>query len=210
MIGAKAHAIFAQRGARRLIEILHLALDPRALQHAKRFDQLECDAARNAGDVFGLGEFEQRPEQFLDMRLQPEIEPVLHRLARRAVQPLVGDDAQPRMQRIIRRHQFGDCIAGPAQRAVGGEHELIVGRRGQFFGARIDLAGERLLRRRLQRLGVGTGFRCVGRKGESVEPANHMALNNHVAGLANFRIQNGVLPQAAHQYTGTAINETLR
>ena len=37
-----------------------------------------------------------------------------------------------------------------------------------------------------------------------------MAFHGHFAGLADFRTQNGILPQAAHQYTGTAINETLR
>jgi len=37
-----------------------------------------------------------------------------------------------------------------------------------------------------------------------------MPLDDHFAGLADFRVQHGVFPQAAHQYTGTAINETLR
>jgi hypothetical protein len=36
-----------------------------------------------------------------------------------------------------------------------------------------------------------------------------MALDDHFAGFADFRVQNAVLPQAAHQYTGTTINETL-
>ena len=78
------------------------------------------------------------------MRLQPQIEPGLHRLARRAAQPLVGDDAQPRMQRVVGRDQFGHRVAGPADGAVGGQHELIVGRRRQFLGARVDFAGQRL------------------------------------------------------------------
>ena len=37
-----------------------------------------------------------------------------------------------------------------------------------------------------------------------------MAFYDHFAGLADFGIQNAVLPQAAHQYTGTPVNETLR
>jgi len=37
-----------------------------------------------------------------------------------------------------------------------------------------------------------------------------MALYDHFAGLADFRIQHRVFPQAAHQYTGPAVNETLR
>ena len=150
------------------------------------------------------------PEQLFDMRLQVQVEAGLHGFARRAGEAIVGDDAQPRMQRVVGRDQFGHRIAGPADGAVGGQHELIVGGCGELFGARVDLAGQHLLRRRLQRLGIGARFRCIRRKGESVEAADRMAFHDHFAGLANFRIQNTVLPQAAHQYTGTAVNETLR
>ena len=37
-----------------------------------------------------------------------------------------------------------------------------------------------------------------------------MALDDHLTRLADFRIQHRVFPQAAHQYTGPAVNETLR
>ena len=144
------------------------------------------------------------------MRLQPQIEPRLHRLARRAVQPLVGDDAQSRMQRVVGGHELRDRIAGPADGAVRCQHELIVGGGGQFFGTRIDLARQHLLRSRLQRLGVAAGFRRIWREGKAVETTDDVALDDHFAGLADFSIQNRVLPQAAHQYTGTTVNETLR
>ena len=210
MIGAEAHAVFAQRGARGLVEILHLGGDLRALQHAERLDQLERDAARNAGDVLGLGEPEQRPQQFFDMRLQPQIEPRLHGFARRAGQPIVGNDAQRGCSASSAATSF--ATASPVQRMVPSDvsTNCVVGRRGEFFGARVDLAGQHLLCCRLQRLGVGSCFRRIWRKGESVEAADRMAFNDHFAGLADFRIQNTVLPQAAHQYTGTAVNETLR
>ena len=58
--------------------------------------------------------------------------------------------------------------------------------------------------------GVAAGFGRVRGKGKAVEPADGVALDDHFAGLADFRSQYTVLPQAAHQYTGTAINETLR
>ena len=114
------------------------------------------------------------------------------------------------MQRVLGCDKLGNGIASPADRAIGGQNELIVGCRAQLFGTRVDLAGQRLLRGRLQGFRIGTGLCRVGREGESVEAADHMALNDDFAGLADFRIQNAVLPQAAHQYTGTTINETLR
>ncbi len=78
VIGAEAHAVFAQARPRRLIEILHLGRDLGTLEHAQRLDQLKGDAARDAGDVLGFGKVEQRSEQLSDMRLQPQIEPRLH------------------------------------------------------------------------------------------------------------------------------------
>ena len=90
-------------------------------------------------------------EQPLDMRLEPEIEPRLHRLARRAGELLVGDDAHARLAARPRRRSA--CRpAAPIQRmrAVGGQHELRVGRLRELGGARVDLAGQRLLRRGLQ------------------------------------------------------------
>ena len=210
VIGAEAHAVFSQGRAGRLVEVLHLGRDLRTFQHAQGLDQLEGDAARDPGDVAGLGEIEQRPEQFFNMRLQPQVEPRLHRIAWRAAQPFIRNDPDPRVQRVVRRHDSRHRIAGPANRTIGGQHELIIGRGRQLLGAGVDFAGQGLLRGCLQGLGVGAGLGRVGRKGESIEPADYMAFHDHFAGLADFRIQHGVFPQAAHQYTGTTINETLR
>ena len=138
-----------------------------ALQHAERLGELERDAARDAGDVLGRGQREQRPEQLLDMRLEPEIEPRLHGVARRAGQMLVGEDAHARAQHVVARGELADRLAEPADAAVGGEHELLVGRMRQLGGARIDLAGERLLRGGAQRLAFGSGGGGVGGELES-------------------------------------------
>ena len=67
-------------------------------------------------------------EQPLDVVLEPEIEPRLHRLARGAGELLVGDDAHARPQHVVAGDQLADRRAGPAHRAVGGQHELAVGR----------------------------------------------------------------------------------
>ena len=84
VVGAEAHAVFAQAGALGLFQPLHVVGDPLPVEHAERFDQLERDAARDAGDVGRGREFEQRAEQLLDVRLEPVLEPRLDRFARRA------------------------------------------------------------------------------------------------------------------------------
>ncbi len=143
------------------------------------------------------------------MRLEPELEPGLHLLTRRTGEALVGDDADARMQRLLRGSQARHGVAGPADGAVGGQHELLVRRIAQFFGARVDLAGEHRLRCSLQGFRIGACFRRIRCKGEAIEAADDMAFDDDFAGLADFSIQARVLPQAAHQYTGPAINETL-
>ena len=114
------------------------------------------------------------------------------------------------MQRVVRGDELGDRIAGPADGAVGGQHEMLVRRIGQLLSPGLDLASQRLLGGSLQGLGFRASLSGVGREGESIEATDRVPFNDHFAGLADFRIQNTVLPQAPHQYTGTTINETLR
>ena len=86
------------------------------------------------------GEREQRPEQLLQMRLEPEIEPRLHGVARRAGQMLVGENAHARLQHIVARGELADRLAEPADAAVGGEHELLVRRVPTSFSARASIS----------------------------------------------------------------------
>ena len=210
MIGAEAHAVFAQRRARRLVEALDLFRHLLALQHAERFDQLEGDAARHAGDVFGGGQREQRRQQFLDMGLEPEVEPGLHQFARRTGQMFVGENAHARPQGVVAGGQLADQFAGPAQRAVIGQHDLLVRRLRQFGGARLDLAGQHFLRGGVERLGFGAGRgRGVGRKHEAVEPANHMAFDRYFTGFSDFSFKHRVLSQPPHQHAGAAVHEAF-
>jgi hypothetical protein len=198
MIGAEADAVLAQARSRRLVEALHLFGDLLPLEHAERLDDLEGDAAGDAGDVLGGGERKQRAEQPLDVGLEPEVEPRLHRVARRAAEQLVGDHAQPRTQYVIARAQLADRRADPAHGAVGVEHELALRRLLQLGGAGVDLAGQRTARGSLQRFCFGARRRRIGNKREPVETADLMPLNHNFAGLFDFSFQCRVLAQPPH------------
>ena len=76
MVRAEAHTVLAQDRACRLIESFDFLGHFLPFEHAKRFHQLKCNTARHAGHVVGRGQREQGREQFLDMRLQPEVESV--------------------------------------------------------------------------------------------------------------------------------------
>ncbi len=170
---------------------------------------LKGDAARDAGNVLGFRQLEQWAEQLRQVRLEKQVEPGLHALARRAGQTVVGDQANARLQHIVRGGQFAHRIAHPAQRAVGGERELIVGSAAELGRARVDFARQRLLRSSLQRLGLGAGLGGIGREHESVETTDGVALDDYVASFADLCFQRRIFPQAPHQYTGAAINETF-
>jgi len=78
------------------------------------------------------------------------------------------------------------------------------------FSARgVDLAGQRLLRRRLQGLRIASGFRRIGRK---VNPSRRRItwLQRSLRRSCQSQYFKTEFPQAAHQYTGTPVNETLR
>ena len=76
------------------------------------------------------------------MGLHPKIEPGLHGLAGSPGQALIGDDSQLGVQNVFAGDKFAHGLTGPADRAVGSEHELFVGRPGKARCARIDFAGE--------------------------------------------------------------------
>ncbi len=114
VIGAEAHTVFAQGGARRLFQALHFLGDALSVENAERLDHLEGNAAGDAGHVGGRRQFGQWAEQFLDIRLQPAVEPRLDRIARRAGEVLVGDDAHARPQNLFPGIKLADRGAGPA------------------------------------------------------------------------------------------------
>ena len=209
MIGAETHAVFAQRRARVLVEPLHLLGDAVALQDAKRLGQLERDAARDAGDVLGRGQCEQRPKQLFQMRLEPEIEPRLHGIARGAGQMLVGQNAHARPHHLVAGREPRHRLALPAHHAVRGEHELLVGRMAELGGARLDLAGERLLRGSAQRFRFRSSGGRIGGELKTKELPDRVPLDNDFASFRDFGFEHCVLAQPPHQHTGPAIDEAL-
>ena len=143
------------------------------------------------------------------MRLEPEIEARLHCIARRAGEMLVGDDAHARLERLLAGNELADRLAEPAHGAVGREHELPVRRLRKPGRARVDLAGERLLRGAGERLRFRACGRGVGREHESVEPTDGMALDHDLAALADVGLEHRVLAQPAHQHAGATVDEAL-
>ena len=149
------------------------------------------------------------PSSFSTCVLSQRSRRALRDLARRAGQLLVGDDAQARLEHLLAGDELADRLAEPADRAIGGEHDLLVGRLREPRGARVDLARQRLLGGAGQRLGLRAGRRGRRREHEAVEPADHVALDHHLAGLADVGLERRVLAQAPHQHAGAAIDETL-
>ena len=90
--------------------------------------------------------------------------------------------------------ELRDGITGPAQRAVGCEYEMLVGRFRKLFRPCVDFAGQRLERRSLQRLRFRPRFGGIGSEHEPVQTADDMALDDDFAGLSNFRIEHRVFP----------------
>ena len=82
VIGAKAQAERPQLGAAFLIERLHVLRDAGAVEHAKLLTSLIGDAARHPGEIGRILECEQRAEQLLDFRRDPQVETLVDLLSR--------------------------------------------------------------------------------------------------------------------------------
>ena len=133
----------------------------------------------------------------------------LHRVARRAGELLVGDDAHARTQHVLAGDELADRRADPAHRAVGGEHELALRRLLRAWWRARRSRRPAPSARRLQRLGFGARRRGVGDEREAVEPADGVALDHDLAGLVDFGFQCRVLAQPPHQHAGAAVDEAL-
>src|SRR6516225_6325427 len=121
----------------------------------------------------------------------------------------VGNDADTRPQHFLAGMELADRYAGPPQRAVGGQHELTVGRLYQARSTRGDLAGQGLLGSILQRLRLRAARRRIRQENESVEPADQMTFDDHIAGFVEIRLKYRVFTKPPHQHASAAIDEAL-
>src|ERR1700744_4084305 len=108
MVGAEADAELAQRRASVLRQRLHFRYDPRALENAERFRYLKRDASRDPFEPISRFEFFERAEQFLHVLGDPQIESPLYLFERSAVQRLVGEHANLRLQHVIAGRELAD------------------------------------------------------------------------------------------------------
>ena len=101
----------------------------------------------------------------------------------------------------------GDRSAVPDDLAVTGQAEIGIGSGGQRLGPAGELAGDRLERGRPDRLG-----RCgiaLGKKAKTDEAADECPLDKDPAIFLDARHHIFLLPQAAHQHAGAAVDKTL-
>ena len=209
MVSTETHAVFAQRGAGGLLETFDLVGDLLTLEHAERFRELERHAARYSCYVFRGREPEQRLQESFDVRLEPQIEPRLHRIAWRARETLIGDDAHARFERLLRGDKLADRLPHPPHGAIGREHDLAVGRVCEACRPRVDFARQRLLCGAGERLRFRARRRSGGRKHESVQSADDVTLDHDLAALADVGLERCVLAQPTHQHAGAPIDEAL-
>ena len=140
---------------------------------------------------------------------EPEIEPALHHFQCGARELLIGDHPRLRLQNVIARRNLADGLAKPAQRAVMGEHERLIDGVVDSLRPALNLAGQRFLRRRVQGLLGFALHRRVWREPESMQHANMLPFDEHVASIGDFRFKHCVLSQSTHQDAGSAVDKPV-
>ncbi len=199
-----------EAGPRFLVERLHLLGDLGPFDDAQILDQPEGDAPRLGRQCLGRAEVDQRLQESLDAAGEPEIDAGLDALARAGGKHVVGKQDQPRLQHVVAFGDPGDHRAAPAQRTIGSEHEIGVGRGRDLLGPVGDLAGQRLRRGGPQRLDVGSVGAGIRLEAEARQAADMLPLDQDVAGRRDLRFEHRFLFQPPHQDAGAAIDETCR
>src|SRR5262245_47725925 len=118
MISAEAYAEIAQARARVLIEALHLVRNFCAIKHAERLDYLKRKPARDAGQAFRALKLEQRAELFLNIAVDPCLQPRFGLFTVGTGERVVGENAGTRRKKFFAREQTADRFAEPAQRSI--------------------------------------------------------------------------------------------
>lgn len=114
VVGAEAHTKAAQGRATLLVERLHLLGDIAAVDEAEILDQLEGNAAADAGNLVGVLQVDERLQQRFDLEIDEAFGARGDLVARRAGQLFVGQKHKARLQRVFARNQRADRRADPA------------------------------------------------------------------------------------------------
>ena len=114
-------------GALLLAQRLDLLGNLLARQDAQIFDKPEGDAAHGAFEPFGVVELDQWFDDLGDVAFDEFLQARLNGFALGAVQLIVGDDVDARLQSLRTGAQARDRIAMPADAAVACEDEIGIG-----------------------------------------------------------------------------------
>ncbi len=128
VIGAEAHAEIAERRAAFLVEATsrRRATASARARRATRRPGRRCRGRCRSGPR-AASSSQQRPEQLLHMGREPEVEPRLRPVARRARELLVRQQRERAgSSSLSPAASLADDLALPAERAVVGEHESVV------------------------------------------------------------------------------------
>ncbi len=131
-------------------------------------------------------------------------------LARVARQLFVGKQDDARTHDVLAARKARNRIADPPDEAVGADRQIAVACSMEARGACLEFQGKRLLRCRLDRLGVrSVGTRNWG-KPEPGQLPHMMSFNKDIAIHTDFSFQHRILSQALHEHRCPAINKAFR
>ena len=206
---AKANAVLAQSCARVLIQLFDILGDFAARDHPQRFDELKANAPRQPFKRFVILDRQQRLEKRGDFALHPMPKAAAHLFSHLRTGFIVNKNLDLRGKRIRPRHQLANRRIAPHQAALLGEIKFRIRRVIHFIRAQIIHRLQARQRRGAQCFGLlVTGLR-VQNKSKSIQLADKLVFNGHIAVFTYLGQEPLLLLQPPHQNTGAAINESL-
>ena len=211
VIGAEAHAEAAKRRPAGLVERLHVVGDVAAVDQAEILDELEGDAAADAGDLVGVLQVDQRLQQRLDLEIDEALGARRDLVAGRAGQLLVGEQdrraasARPRLRPACRSARRSSAATPSEPSAMSPLAEA------EKRSARVsNSAASAFCAAAFDRLGVLAAGALVGGEAEPLQFADMVAFDEDRAGWADFGFKHRIFSEAPHEDGSPAVYEAFR
>ncbi len=193
MVGAKADAITAHGGAGVLIQRLDLIGHVAAEQDAEIFNQLEGQTFGETLQIFGARNIVERLQNRCDLVIDEALDAGERVVTRIAAQLLVGQKDDARLHDVVAGGQTRHGLTEPADETVRAHRQVAITTGMETGGARLVLQCERLLRCRLDGLGIWTfGSRNRGEP-ESRQLTDMMSFYEDITIHTDFSFKHRIL-----------------
>ena len=205
----ETHTMLAQQAAGFLIQRLDVVADGFARDDAHRFDQLERNTARHAGQGFVARHGQKGIEQRSDLAVDEVLQAAAHLVHDIGARLVIDKGRHLRAHGGITLDQFADRGVAPHQPALFGEIELGIGAVIELVGFQMQQWHQCRDRGLAQCARLIRGGGGVGTEAKALQTPDQLTLDSHFALVVYFSHKALLLFQPPQQNRGAPVDKSL-